>query len=152
MHHEQEPNRGEEGAQPTVELPIAGTQPGEHTAPPSEQVPEAPEQFPSASDHGYVTPPPPSPGDGGAGPGGGIGGTGGGGWDGGASGAGQHPPQKRHRGRLVALVAVGILLLGGVAFAGVMLVNKTSAASDQLAKMVPASDQLYATAYLDPGA
>jgi hypothetical protein len=174
MHDEHEPNQGEEGVQPTVELPVAGIQPasdpqaapgagpagapGEHIAPPSEHVPEATEQFPPAEHHGYVTPPPPpatSAGDGGAGSsdssGGASGGGGGGGWDGGTFSAGQ-PERKRHRGKLVALIAVGLLLLGGVAFAGVMLVNKTSAASDQLAKMVPASDQLYATAYLDPGA
>ena len=39
-----------------------------------------------------------------------------------------------------------------MAFAGVTLVNKTSAAPDAMAKMVPATDQLYVTAYLDPGA
>lgn len=64
----------------------------------------------------------------------------------------QPAPKKRNRGKLVALVAVGVLLLGGVAFAGVTLVNKTSAAPDAMASMVPANDQLYVTAYLDPGA
>src|SRR4029450_7665971 len=51
-----------------------------------------------------------------------------------------------------ALIVGGIVLLGGVAYAGVMLVDKVSATPDQMAQMVPAKDQAYVTAYLDPGA
>src|SRR4051812_21450113 len=167
MNHENEPPK-EDAPQPTVELPVGETQPlaaaeqpagwqagsssetpgeqatppGEHTAPPAEHVPAPTEQFPPATDHGYVTPPlpPPPP----------V--TPGGGGGGGGYGPGPQEPRRRHRGKLVAAIVIGVLLLGGVAFAGVMLVTKSSAAPDKLAGMVPASDQLYATAYLDPGA
>ncbi len=137
------PPGDDESQRPTVEHPIAGSPAGspsgEHTAPPPEHVPAPTEQFPPAADHGYATPPPPvTPAGGG----------------GGSTFGPQEPerPKRRNPVKLVALVALAVLLLGGVAFAGVMLVNTTSAAPDAMAKMVPASDQLYVTAYLDPGA
>jgi hypothetical protein len=52
----------------------------------------------------------------------------------------------------VALIAAGVLLLGGVAFAGVALVDRMSTPPDALAGMAPATDQAYVTAFLDPGA
>jgi Protein of unknown function (DUF3352) len=177
MHHEPDSAPGEETPErpteqpdasehPTVEVPspteqfptvigqrspYSGSDSGEHVAPPPEHVPTPTEQFPPAADHGYVTPPPPltpggGSGDGPQGPGGpyvtapqGPGGPYG-------------PAPRRRRGKVVAAVVAGVLLVGGVAFAGVMLVTKQSAAPDALAKMVPARDQVYATAYLDPGA
>jgi hypothetical protein len=132
MHHEPEPGQGDSPPErPTQQIPVYG----EHQ-PPSPNDPAPTEQFPPATDHGYVTPPPPPPSDPyGTGP----------------SGPGPQEP-KRSRGKVAALIAVGVLLLGGAAFAGVMLVSKTSAPPDELAKMVPATDEAYVTAFLDPGA
>jgi Protein of unknown function (DUF3352) len=63
------------------------------------------------------------------------------------------PPEKKKRGgKIFALVAVAVVLAGGVAFAAVRLMSSLSATPDVLSKMVPASDQGYVTAYLDPGA
>jgi hypothetical protein len=156
MHHDNDTPAGgttpgdDDSQRPTVEHPVAvppaGAPSGEHTAPPPEHVPASTEQFPPAADHGYVTPPPPPP----VTPGGGGGGGGGP-----TFGPPESEPERRRRRnpvKLVALVALAVVLLGGVAFAGVMLANKTSAAPDAMATMVPASDQLYVTAYLDPGA
>ncbi|MFL5796496.1 MAG: DUF3352 domain-containing protein [Actinomycetota bacterium] len=49
------------------------------------------------------------------------------------------------------MVAAAVVVLGGVAFAGVMVVKSLAASPDVLSKMVPASDQAYVTAFLDPG-
>jgi hypothetical protein len=144
-HHEQDPTSGGTPPQPerpTEQFPPVGDQPPtvEHPIPPAPGQPPSPptESFPPATDHGYVTPPPPAPpGD----------------WYGGQGPSGpQEPPKRKGRGKLVALIVGGVILLGGVAFAGVMLVDKVSATPDQMAKMVPAKDQAYVTAYLDPGA
>ena len=105
--------------------------------------PEQPEGTPWAP-----PPPPPPPGGPMAPPpeGGGPGPGGGSGWTFGP------PPAKRwSRGKIAALVVAAVVVLGGVAFAGIMVVSSLAASPDVLAKMVPASDQAYVTAYLDPG-
>jgi hypothetical protein len=142
MHHEQDPPNGDTPPErPTEAFPPVGEPPPtvEHPLPPISDQPSPPtESFPPATDHGYATPPPPAP------PGE---------WHGGQGPTGpEEPPRRNGRGKLVALIVAGVVLLGGVAFAGVMLVDKLSATPDQMAKMVPAKDQAYVTAFLDPGA
>jgi Protein of unknown function (DUF3352) len=62
------------------------------------------------------------------------------------------PVGRKSGGRAIALVLAAIVVLGGVAFAAVRLVGALSGSSDVLAKMVPATSDVYVTAYLDPGA
>jgi hypothetical protein len=139
MHHEPEnPERP----------PYAGAPPAAGWDRPTEPNPPAwggagegdrpTEPFPPGG--GYTAPPPPPPP-----PTGGPSEPSAYGW-----GSGPQPPARRGRGKLVALIVAGVVLLGGVAFAGVMLVSSMSASPDVLVKMVPASDQAYVTAYLDP--
>ncbi len=58
----------------------------------------------------------------------------------------------RGRGKLVALIVAGVILLGGAVFAAVKVITALTGTGDVLAKMVPADNQFYVTAYLDPGA
>ncbi|HEX9375362.1 MAG TPA: DUF3352 domain-containing protein [Actinomycetota bacterium] len=58
----------------------------------------------------------------------------------------------RGRGKLIALIVAGVVLLGGIAFAAVKIIGALTGTGDVLAKMVPADNQVYVTAYLDPGA
>ncbi len=61
------------------------------------------------------------------------------------------PSPSRHRGRrLLAIVAVGLIVLAGSAAAAAFLLMRGS--SEELLQLVPASSEVVATAYLDPSA